>query len=88
MSRVLYACIMGLIMYSIKFTRPDVAYDLSMVNKYQGNPSLSHCTVVKNILKYLKKTKYMILVFCGKDELKMSGYSDADFQIDRDNSYS
>ena len=29
----------------------------------------------------------MILVFDGKDEVKLSGYSDANFKADRDNSY-
>ena len=30
----------------------------------------------------------MILVFGGKDELNVSGYSDANFQTDQENSYS
>ena len=49
---------------------------------------MDHWTTVKNIIMYLHKTKDTILAFGGKDELKVSGYSDASFQIDQDNSYS
>lgn len=83
-----YALAIGLIMYVMTFNRPDVAYCLSMVCRYQGNPSTIHRTTVKNILKYLQKTKDMIFVFGSIDELKVSGYSNFSFQTGRDNSYS
>ena len=66
-------------------TRPDVAYALSMVSRYQGNPGRAHWTAVKNILKYLRRTKDWVLVFGGRDILRVTGYSDAGFQTDRDN---
>ena len=59
-----------------------------MVSSNQGNPGIAHWTKVKNILKYLRNTKDLILVFGGKNERKVCGYSDANFQNDRDNSYS
>ena len=59
-----------------------------MVSIYYGSPSLAHWIAVKNILKHVQKTKDTILVFGGKDELKVSGYSDANFLTDRDSSYS
>ncbi|KAJ9566156.1 hypothetical protein OSB04_002122 [Centaurea solstitialis] len=38
-----------------------------------------------NILKYLRRTKDMFLVFGGsEDEISVTGYSDASFQTDRD----
>ena len=49
---------------------------------------MAHWTVEKNIVKYLRKMKYMIFIFDGKDEIKVSGYSDAKFQMDWDNIYS
>ena len=88
MSRVPYASAIGLIMYAMICTRPDVSYALSMVSRYQENPGLSHWTVVKNILKYLRNTKEMLLVYGGEQELKVRGYSDASFQTDRDDSKS
>ena len=88
MSRVPYASAIGSIMYAMICTRPDVSYALSMVSRYQENPGLSHWTAVKNILKYLRNTKEMLLVYGGEQELKVRGYSDASFQTDRDDSKS
>ena len=39
--------------------------------------------VVKNILKYLRRTKDLILIYVDND-LIVSGYNDASFQYDRD----
>ncbi|KAJ9546436.1 hypothetical protein OSB04_018979 [Centaurea solstitialis] len=53
-----------------KLKRPVVSFALSMVSRYQGNPGESHWTAVKNILKYLWRTKDVFLVYDGKDELQ------------------
>nr|GEW01280.1 retrotransposon protein, putative, Ty1-copia subclass [Tanacetum cinerariifolium] len=49
-----------------------------------------HWTAVKTILKYLRNTKDMVLVYGAKpeDELKVSCYDDASFQTDRDDTKS
>ncbi|GJU38702.1 retrotransposon protein, putative, ty1-copia subclass [Tanacetum coccineum] len=49
-----------------------------------------HWTVVKTILKYLRNTKDMILVYGAKPEaeLKVSCYADASFQTDKDDNKS
>ena len=39
---------------------------------------------MKNILKYLRRTKDLFLVFGGDSELNLEGYSDADFMTDPD----
>ena len=88
MSRVPYASAIGSIMYAMTCTRPDVSYALSMVSRYQDNPGESHWIAVKNILKYLRNTRDMFLVFGGSENLKVSGYSDASFQTDVDDSRS
>ncbi|KAI3700113.1 hypothetical protein L2E82_44730 [Cichorium intybus] len=70
MSRVPYASAVGSIMYAMTCTRPDVSFALSMVSRYQGNPGRTHWIAVKNILKYLRRTKNMVLVLGGSDDLK------------------
>ena len=42
---------------------------------------------MKNILKYLRRTKDIFLVYGGSD-LKLKGYSDSSFQSDPDDSKS
>ncbi|KAL0559330.1 hypothetical protein IC582_003938 [Cucumis melo] len=48
-----------------------------------GNLMYAHWTVVKNILKYLRRTRDYMLVYGSKD-LILTGYTDSDFQTDRD----
>ena len=42
---------------------------------------------MKNIFKYLRRTKDILLVYEGSD-LKLEGYSDSSFQLDLDDSKS
>ena len=70
MSLVPYASAIGSIMYAMLCARPDVAYALSVTSRFQSNPGEEHWVAVKNILKYLKRTKDLFLVFGGEDELK------------------
>ncbi|KAJ9557822.1 hypothetical protein OSB04_012436 [Centaurea solstitialis] len=78
MKSVPYASAIGSIMYTMLCTRPDVAYSVSVTSRYQQNPGEPHSVAVKNILKYLRRTKDMFLVFGGsEDEISVTGYSDA-----------
>ncbi|VFQ79345.1 unnamed protein product [Cuscuta campestris] len=84
MINVPYASAIGSIMYSMVCTRHDVAFALSVTSRYQSNPGEIHWTAVKNILKYFRRTKDSFLVYGGKEELSIVGYTDASFQTDRD----
>ena len=71
-------------MYDIIWTRHDVAFVIRLTSRYQANPGESHWAAVKTILKYLKRTKEMFLVYGGEEELVVRGYADASFQTNRD----
>ena len=79
MSKVPYASVVGSIMYAMICTRPDVSYALSVASRYQADPGESHWTLVKNILKYLRRTKDVFLIYGGEEELVVNGYTDASF---------
>jgi hypothetical protein len=66
-------------MYAMLCTHTDVSYALSAMTRYQSNYGEVHWTIVKNILKYLKRIKEALLVFGGEEELVVKGYSDASF---------
>lgn len=53
MSTIVYASTIAQIIHDMSFTRTYVAYDLSMVRRYQGKPGLAHWATMKNILLYL-----------------------------------
>ncbi|KAK8685700.1 hypothetical protein V6N13_041697 [Hibiscus sabdariffa] len=42
-----------------------------MTSRYQANPGDGHWTTVKNILKYLRRTKDVFLVYGGEEELRI-----------------
>jgi hypothetical protein len=86
MSAIPYASAIGSIMYAMLCTRPDVSFALSVTSRYQSNFGEDHWTVVKSIIKYLRRTKDMFLIFGGEDELVVKGYTDASFQTDKDDS--
>ncbi|GJT27881.1 hypothetical protein Tco_0908156 [Tanacetum coccineum] len=88
MSRVPYALAIGSIMYAMMCTRPDVSFSLSMVSRYQQNPGEGYWTAVKNILNYLRNTKGRFLVYGGEEHLRVTGYCDASWQTDKDDSHS
>ncbi|KAK8609033.1 hypothetical protein V6N13_025340 [Hibiscus sabdariffa] len=88
MSQISYASAIGSIMYAMICTRLDFSYALSVTSRYQANPGEGHWTAVKNILKYLRRTKDVFLVYGGEEELRRKGYTDASFQTDKDDSQS
>ena len=85
MNKVPYALAIGSIMYAMLYTRPDVSFPLSMTSRYQQDPSEGDWTIVKNILKYLRRTKDIFLVYGGlEDELCVTCYTDTSFQTHQD----
>ena len=68
-----YASAIGSIMYAMLCTKPDMCLAISLAWRYQSNPGVDHWTAVKNILKYLRRTKDMFLVYGGDKELVVNG---------------
>ena len=83
-----YASAIGSIMYAMMCTRPDVCLAIRVAERYQNNQGVDHWTAVKNILKYLKRTKDMFLVYGCDKELVVNDYVDASFDTDPDDSKS
>ena len=85
MSKIPYASAIGSIMHAMLCTRLDVSDDFSITSKYQSDLGESDWIEVKNILKYLRRTKDAFLLYGGlEDELVVNGYIDASFQSDTD----
>ena len=78
MKKILYASVVGSLMYAMLCTRPNICYAVGIVSRYQSNPGYDHWIVVKTILKYQQKTRNYMLVYGAKD-LILTGYIDSDF---------
>ncbi|KAL0294911.1 UNVERIFIED_CONTAM: hypothetical protein Sradi_6860500 [Sesamum radiatum] len=87
MSNIPYPSAVGSIQYGVQCTRPDVAYALSVTNRYQACAREAHWGEIRSIFKFLKRTKDMFLIY-GGGELILEGYSDASFQSNDDDAKS
>ena len=66
-------------MYAQVCTRPDIAFAVGMLGRYQSNPGIEHWKAAKKVLRYLQGTKHHMLTYRRSDHLEVIGYSDSDF---------
>ena len=79
-----YQSAIGSLLYLSVATRPDIAFAVSNAAKFSGNPAKQHWTAVKRIMRYLRGTANLGLVFTPQESGKCVGYSDADWGGDTD----
>ena len=53
MEMILYASIIGSLMYTQTCTMPDINFVVEMLGRYQSNPRLNHWKAAKKVLRYL-----------------------------------
>jgi hypothetical protein len=83
MSRVPYSSSVGILMYAMVCTRPDITHAVGVVSKYMNNPDKEHWEVVKWILGYLRGIATHALCF-GGSHIVLQGYVDSDMAGDKD----
>ena len=79
MDKISYASTVGSIMYAQVCTRPNIAYVVGMLGRYQSNPSIDHWKAVKKVLRYLQGTKDYRLIYRRTNNLEIIGYSYSDY---------
>ena len=79
MKNIPYALVVGSIMYVQVCTRPDIAFSISMLGRYQSNPSMDHWRAAKKVLRYIQGMKEYMLIYRRTNNLEIIGYSDSDF---------
>eukprot|EP00268_Persea_americana_P052517 TRINITY_DN5882_c0_g1_i3.p1 TRINITY_DN5882_c0_g1~~TRINITY_DN5882_c0_g1_i3.p1 ORF type:complete len:175 (-),score=26.15 TRINITY_DN5882_c0_g1_i3:42-566(-) len=85
MSKIPYANAVGYLMYAMVCTRPNIAQAVGVVSKFMANPGKEHWNAVKWILRYLKATKDLGILFERKHESEsVVRYVDSDFAGDLD----
>ncbi|KAK4408777.1 Retrovirus-related Pol polyprotein from transposon TNT 1-94 [Sesamum angolense] len=60
-------------------TRPDIAFAVGMLGRYQSNPGIEHWKAAKKVMRYLQGTKDLQLIYKHTENLEVVGYSDSDF---------
>ena len=84
MSRISYISAIGSLMYVMLCTQSDIALAVSVMSKYQSNLDEEYWIAMKNIFKYLRRTKDLFLIFGGGSELQVEGYIDSNFMSNPD----
>ena len=79
MKNIPYASVVGSLMYAQVCTRPDIAFIVGMLGRYQSNPGMDHWRAAKKVMRYLQGTKDYMLMYRHTDNLDVIGYSDSDF---------
>ena len=86
MKDVPYSNCVGSLMYAMVSTRPDLAYGVGLVSRFMSKPSRDHWQAAKWLLRYLKGTSEMKLVYSQNATRgpKVVGYCDSDYAADLD----
>ena len=78
----LYQSLIGSLMYLATCTRPDIAYSVGVLARFSSKPNQSHWTAAKRVLRYLKGTSNLGIVFKGDSPDGPAVFSDADWAGD------
>ncbi|KAM1133510.1 hypothetical protein ACFX19_043460 [Malus domestica] len=73
-----YASLVGSLMYAQVCTRPDLAFALSVLGRFQSNPGACHWVAAKKVLRYLKRTRDFMLTYSHGNKLELVGFTDSD----------
>ena len=66
-----YLAAVGSLQYLATMTRPDIAYAVSYLGRFNHNPHPKHWTAVKHLLCYLKSTSTDKLVYIKSDDSEL-----------------
>ena len=79
-----YQSLVGSLMYLATCTRPDIAYAVGTLAKFSSKPNQTHWVAAKRVLRYLKGTSNLGIIFKGDEPERCKAYSDADWAGDKD----
>ena len=77
-----YQSAVGSLKYLAVSTRLDIAFSVNNLARFNSNPQKEHWTALKQILKYLKGTTNIGILYKQDGSDKCVGYSDTDWAGD------
>ncbi|KAJ7963948.1 Retrovirus-related Pol polyprotein from transposon TNT 1-94 [Quillaja saponaria] len=79
MKNIPYASAVGSLLYAQVCTRPDIAFAVGVLGRYQSNLGPEHWVAAKKVMRYLQRTNDFMLMYRNVDHFELIGYSDYDF---------
>ncbi|KAJ4718260.1 Retrovirus-related Pol polyprotein from transposon TNT 1-94 [Melia azedarach] len=73
-----YRSLVGSLLY-LSATRPDIMFATSLLSRFMQNPSQVHFGAGRRVLRYLKGTHDLGILFKPEAELNLFGYVDSDW---------
>ena len=74
-----YRQAIGSLMYLMICTKPDLAYCIGKLSQYCESPTVAHWNAVKRVLRYVKGTQTLGIMFGRTDSSVPIGYCDSDW---------
>ncbi|XP_051132505.1 endo-1,4-beta-xylanase 5-like [Andrographis paniculata] len=62
-------------------TKPEIAYFVGVLGRYQSNPGVDHRKAAKKVMRYLQGAKDFMLMYRQTNLLEMVSYSDSDYAV-------
>lgn len=78
-----YRELVGKLMYLHTICRPDIGYVTNVLSRVLDKPSVAHWELAKRVVRYLKGTKNMGVLYKKEADIKIEAHSDADFAGDK-----
>ncbi|KAK6131582.1 hypothetical protein DH2020_034596 [Rehmannia glutinosa] len=74
----LYRSVVGTLQY-LTFTRPDIAFTINKLSQFLHQPTMHHWLTCKHLLRYLRGTMSLGIMFKPAARMLLEAYSDADW---------
>ncbi|KAL5580815.1 hypothetical protein UlMin_013257 [Ulmus minor] len=85
MEKVPYSSAVVSFMFTMVSTRPNISHAISVLSKFMSNPGKEHWIGMKWLLRYLKGSSYVGLIYEKRGKsIWLEGYSDSDYGADQD----
>jgi hypothetical protein len=80
-----YQSLVGSLMYLVVGTRPDIAFAVATLSKYNARPTVDHLAAAKRLMRYVKRTSSLALFFTRSESgSSLTGFTDSDYAGDSD----
>ena len=77
-----YQSLIGSLMYAMLGSRPDLSYSVGKLSQFASNPTSDHMAAAKQVLRYLRGTQDLRLVYGGETDNVLHGFSYSDWGSD------
>ena len=74
-----YQEIVGSLIYAAITTRPDIAHAVNILSQQMAKPNMERWSAAKRVLRYLKGTLDVGIIYRKSENFELVGYSDADW---------